>query len=562
MSDENEVILDDEIEGMPIKAVLIEKGSEETKFAGPLPQLPTEAEVDKGLGTANINPINAFNAMNDAISFMETGPTEFKGYINELEPSSKTKKKGSSPKDEGTAYDPLSTKTTNVVISRDDDGCRWSYENDDDVYRSIMKITQLINRPILSRVNPKYNSEAKDSISALELIEKRARKVRRPIKALIAHQYCFGYAVPKKVWAVGNGKHKDIVRLLPLNPPECIPIRNLQTGDLGQKNIDPNNKGKEIALIQNGNVAKYDSYGNVTHKQEYFYFERNDIIPLSLGDRGMFKGVSPVMRVLRYVEMKRTFMNILELVMRRFGPQIIVTIGNDKVNLFEGDAPKTYLDANPGDREAAKRAYKQAVFSAIKTKIKRWIDGDTLVSIQEYGIGIETMNPSNSLPQYNLYISMLGGMIRNAIVGLFLQGRVDITSAAMETSVFRELKDAADEAKTELMEDLHDEYFGDILEANSYKRDLIICEFEQVDYQDKSEQIKIDKMISEMARNFKMAKFPIPKEIKERYGIEDEGPAIEKMVKTPPEKDDKTDVPKKKPEVKKESKKEDEVILI
>ena len=172
MSDENEVILDDEIEGMPIKAVLIEKGSEETKFAGPLPQLPTEAEVDKGLGTANINPINAFNAMNDAISFMETGPTEFKGYINELEPSSKTKKKGSSPKDEGTAYDPLSTKTTNVVISRDDDGCRWSYENDDDVYRSIMKITQLINRPILSRVNPKYNSEAKDSIIRAIQLEK------------------------------------------------------------------------------------------------------------------------------------------------------------------------------------------------------------------------------------------------------------------------------------------------------------------------------------------------------------------------------------------------------
>ena len=361
--------------------------------------------------------------------------------------------------------------------------------------------------------------------------------------------------MPKKVWS--NGKRSDIVRLLPLNPEECTPIRNLQTGELGQKELDPKNKSREIALIQKGNVATYDQYGNVTHKIEYFYFERNDIIPLSLGDRGMFKGVSPVMRVLRYVEMKRTFMNILELVMRRFGPQIIVTIGNDKVNLFEGDAPKVYLDANPGDREAAKTAYKQAVFTAIKTKIKRWIDGDTLVSIQEYGIGIETMNPSNSLPQYNLYISMLGGMIRNAIVGLFLQGRVDITSAAMETSVFRELKDAADEAKTELMDTLQDEYFGDILEANSYKRDLILCEFEQVDYQDKSEQIKIDKMISEMARNFKMAKMPIPKEIKERYGIEDEGPAIEKMVKTPPEKDDKTDVPKK-TDVKKES----EVILI
>ena len=555
MSDENEVILDDEIEGMPVKAVLIEKGSEETKFAGPLPQLPTEAQFDKASGNPNINPLNAFKAMNDALGFMETGPTEFKGYINELQPSAKTKK-GSSPKDETTSYDPLSAKTTNVVISRNDDGCRWSYENDDDVYRSIVKITQLINRPILSRVNPKYTKSNKTAgLDALELIERRARKVRRPIKAFIANQYCYGYAMPKKVWS--NGKRSDIVRLLPLNPEECTPIRNLQTGELGQKELDPKNKSREIALIQKGNVATYDQYGNVTHKIEYFYFERNDIIPLSLGDRGMFKGVSPVMRVLRYVEMKRTFMNILELVMRRFGPQIIVTIGNDKVNLFEGDAPKVYLDANPGDREAAKTAYKQAVFTAIKTKIKRWIDGDTLVSIQEYGIGIETMNPSNSLPQYNLYISMLGGMIRNAIVGLFLQGRVDITSAAMETSVFRELKDAADEAKTELMDTLQDEYFGDILEANSYKRDLILCEFEQVDYQDKSEQIKIDKMISEMARNFKMAKMPIPKEIKERYGIEDEGPAIEKMVKTPPEKDDKTDVPKK-TDVKKES----EVILI
>lgn len=553
MSEKNEVILDDEIEGMPVKAVLIEQDSGRASSS-----LPTEAQLDIEAGAASLNPINAFKSMNDALGFMETGPTEFKGYINELQPSAKTKK-GSSPKDETTAYDPLSTKTTNVVISRDDDGCRWSYENDDDVYRSIMKITQLINRPILSRVNPKYTKSGQaggSCLDALELIESRAKKVRRPIKAFIANQYCYGYAMPKKVWSAGS--KSDIVRLLPLNPPECIPIRNLQTGDLGQKNIEPNNKGKEIALIQNGNVATYDSTGNVTYKQEYFYFERNDIIPLSLGDRGMFKGVSPVMRVLRYVEMKRTFMNILELVMRRFGPQIIVTIGNDKVNLFEGDAPKTYLDANPGDREAAKRAYKQAVFTAIKTKIKRWIDGDTLVSIQEYGIGIETMNPSNSLPQYNLYISMLGGMIRNAIVGLFLQGRVDITSAAMETSVFRELKDAADEAKTELMDTLQDEYFGDILEANSYKRDLIICEFEQVDYQDRSEQIKLDKMISEMARNFKMAKVPIPKEIKERYGIEDEGPAIEKMVKTPPEKDDKTDVPKKKPEVKKES----EVALI
>jgi len=434
----------------------------------------------------------------------------------------KENKEGSASIDDEEYDSPLSDSTVKVTIDRDDLGCKWAYDNDTAVYNSIQKISTLVNKKIIICIKEGENEKDKNILNAKELIKLKTKCLNEVIPAIVGNKMCFGWCPAKKI-----KKNAKLYKLFTMGPEECTPIRNLFTGDLGGEvgeGLNPIIPKQQVALIQYGNVPTYTSTGDVTYTKDYFYFSNEDIIVFTNNSLGRFKGVSPVMRVLRLVEIKKTIENIVEMILRRFGPQIIITVGNEHANMENQEVPAAFMRDNEGklrDKATAKAVWKSAIFTNIKTNMKKWTNTETLVQILEFGYDIKTLNPGAALPNYAQYISLFESYIKVGILGLFIQGRVDITSAEMQRSVMSDLTDAADDERTVLIQKINDEYVNPILKENGFEEGLIYIKTDTMDPQLDKSKAETERIKSLVVKNYIDTIGEVPKSVLFALGLTD-----------------------------------------
>jgi hypothetical protein len=421
---------------------------------------------------------------------------------------------------DATGTQTMDDRNIKVSISRDDNGCQWAYENETSVSSCVNRVDNLINTGFDVFISdPDKKNELE---KAKKLIEERILILPDKISSSTKNKFIFGWSVLKKI-KKSNG---DIIGLLELDPKECKAIRDLSTGELGGiigKGINPNNKDMEVAVVQEGNTPKYDQYGTVSYDTTYFYFTKDDIIVFNNSDRGKFIGTSPVKRVLRLIEIKKSIENTIELVIRRFGPQIMAVVGNADVNLTNSDIPESYLrdsDGNPVARSTARTSFKNDVFSNIETKIQDWANADTLVQIMEYGVDLKTLNPSSNLMDYSKYINLFANYIRFGLLDITPQGRIDVTSAMMQETVDKAMKDLASKERIKYEITLNKEYVNPILKANGFKEGDIIIKFKPLDKIDERRQVEIERLKSETIFNYFRSGIPVPKRLADDWEIE------------------------------------------
>lgn len=392
-------------------------------------------------------------------------------------------------------------RSVKINITRDDAGCKYAYENDGAVFNSISRKDNIINNGFVVKTIDPDDEKLKEGKLFLEnRIAQLGLQDR--VSSMIVNKSTYGFSVTKKIT-----KGRDIIGLVDISSDECTPIRDLNTGMLGgkgSKGLDPSSN-KEVAIIQEGNEITYGSLGESTTIIKYFYFANEEIISIGNNDRGMYKGVSDVMRALRYVEIKKTLENVVDIIARRFGPQIWVTVGNENHNLSDVDIPSSYLrdsDGNLVDPDLARKNFKSAAMTAINTEIQQWVDGDSLVQLAEFGVSASVINPSSKVFPYREYIELMADFIKTAILGLDTPGRVDVTSGEMQDKLTRDIRDSAIKERKKIIDILTSKLFNPILEANGYKIGTIYVEFEELDMMDEERDAKIEEIKSKTIYNY------------------------------------------------------------
>lgn len=435
-----------------------------------------------------------------------------------------TRTPGSAASDDKSYYDPTSSKKVQITLDDNDDGAEWAFENDDAVYAAVNRKASLVATGFYAKTAEEFNRETNKKL--LDRFNLEVIQVLEPrIPSIVTYLHLYMIAFLKKLTSAGK-----LVGCVELNSheDECKPIRDLSTGELGGKpglGLDAKRPNESIAVVQYGYVPVYNSTGTYASGREYFYYTRDEIIPFSLNDRGKFKGRSPILRVRRAIEVRRTLVNITELVIRRFGPQLIVTVGNKDVNFNSGEIPSAYLTATVGgvqvDRATAKANYRKAVMDNVKSKMQLFSETDTLIHIQEYGYSVETLNPPSTLPDYIRFINEFGQEIKNGILGIFTQGRIDITSAAMEQALAKDMKDSAEDLRKYIINKLNREYVKRWLEENTLKDGDIQLAFNPIDKVDAQAEALVERTKSEVIRNIATAGYEIPQEVLIKLGIKE-----------------------------------------
>lgn len=419
----------------------------------------------------------------------------------------------------------ITDRSTKITLARNDDACIWAYENDSSVYSAVERLDTVMNNgfDVFMKVEEgKQPSERQKQ--AKILIEGRVPMLTEKASSIINNKAIFGWAVLKKTM---KKEGKDIAGLVELDPSQCTPIIDPFTGDLGGnvgKGLDSTSPTDKVALIQKGVVYNYQADGTATPETKTYYFTRDEIIPFPSGDRGKFKGTSSIKRVLRLVEIKKSLENTVELIVRRFGPQIAVTVGNADYNLSKSDIPPEYLRDSTGApvaRATARKAYKDAVFSNIQDNVRKWADGDTLVQMMEYGVSINTINPSASPFDYARYIDLFSNYIKIGILGVYVQGRIDITSAMMQERLMRDLKDKAIRERIQVEDILNREYVSEVLKANGYSSDYVYIKFKPIDRIDDQRDANVEMLRSQAIRNYMGFAGKVPEYLLKKWEMED-----------------------------------------
>lgn len=446
--------------------------------------------------------------------------------------SAETDKAGSTGTESTTAGDSnisdtidVKDRSINLLLPRTDEGCVWAYENEIAVYNAINRIDGIMNNGFDVIITNDYLKDEKAKEAKLFMERKiRDLKLRDVTSSEIKNRAIFGFSVIK---IIPNGNGEDIATLVPIDSEECKPIRDLITGKLGGsagKGKDGTRPNEEIAIVQEGNTVIYDQEGNPAYSMVYYYFTNDEIITINDNDRGKFKGVSRVMRILRLVEIKKNLENTIDLITRRFGPQIWVTIGNETNNMTKADLPPRYLrDATtnaPIDPATARAQYKSEKMTAINTEMKKWVEGNTLVQLAEYGIDAKTFNPSSSLLDYGKYIELMADFIKIGILGLDIPGRVDVTSSLMQDKLTRDVRDNVVKDRA-MLEDIYNEKIIEpILRANGYPDDMVVIKFKPLDKMEAEKEALIQKNISDAVYNYSKAGWTdLPEYFKEKFSI-------------------------------------------
>jgi len=269
-------------------------------------------------------------------------------------------------------------------------------------------------------------------------------------------------------------------------------------------------------------VVAYTFDGSPTYSMKYFYLAVDDIIHMGNTDRGKYVGTSDVMRSLRQVEIKKTMENVLDLLTRRFGPQIWVTVGNEINNLTTVDIPGAYLrdnDGNPIDPALARANFKADTMTALQNDISAWVDGDSLVQFAEFGIKADVLNPTSNLLDYKKYIDMTSLAIKISILSMDMVGRIDITSGIQSESLNRGIKDSAIREREDYIDMINQEIINKYM-LDGFEKDSIYLEFKPLEATDEKLLAEIELLKSDSIYNYMKGGWSdIPEYLKEMWNI-------------------------------------------
>jgi len=440
--------------------------------------------------------------------------SNFNPLIAELEDYN-TRKMSGSTTDETSISDSIDDRSRSITITDDDSGYIWLYEYDDMVYLSTNKYVSMINNGLV----------AKGSKRASAVLERfiKDTNLDKQLSITLTWRHIIGFGVLKFLL---NRKNK-VIDVLPIPSDECNPIRNLQTGKLGLTNINPENKKQKVAIVQKGNVATYTNTGDVSYELKYFYLSDNEVAVFTMSDIGKIKSRSRVAKARRFVERKWTDINTFDLIIKRFGPQVIVTLGNEKINFSKDVAvPKSYYTDSNGntiDHETALSNYKTDLINAINTSMKKWLEGDTLGQIKEYGIDIEVLQPKSGMLDYVRYIELWDDKIKTAIFGLDFPGRIDVNSSRMMNSIPVEFKSQIEADRISIINELNNKLAKRLLREAGYRQDSAWFEFKPLDKTEEQLLAEIERLRSDALYNYAKAGADItklPDDIKNRLEID------------------------------------------
>ena len=411
------------------------------------------------------------------------------------------------------------------------DSCVWAEENDHAVHNAI----QLYNNTMVGELEAYIDSNDEKDLSnktylkAVDYIDGELiptkDDVRSHMLALAKNRNIIGTGI----CVVKKNHNGDIAVLVDIDPRECKYIKNLQTGRLGDgagKNIDPKHPNKDISIVQQGNIVKYDSFGTVQKTtQQYFYFTNDEIIFFPNKDRGKLVGISPVRRILRLVEIKILLQNILALLVKRFGPQIYVQVGNKDTNLMNKDIPDSYLNAKDADGnqvniDTATSNYKADLFAALEESLTDWVNGDNIFQLVEYGIDIKALNPSAGMVDVARYIQLFTNFIKIAILDLDVSGRIDVTSGVMEENISKDLREKVKPDRAFMLELFNEKYTKIKLEhRHKSAMNIVKLRFKPLDRLDEKDQVEIELDKSKTIYNYYKSGVEPPQYLKELWGM-------------------------------------------
>lgn len=438
----------------------------------------------------------------------------------------------------------MDNRAVRVEIPNNDTGCEWAFENDVSVSNNIQRLQNTFNNGFDVIIPNSLNkTEEKSAEKAKLLIEERLNilRLQEKIDVMIANRAIYSFSILAKRF----NDEDDIIGLLELDCHEdrCKPIRDTRTGDLGGeagRGLNSEDRAMNVALIQKGKINRYDSNGIFHTDDKNFYFSRDEIIPWTLNDRGKFKTVSPIKRVLRLVEIKKTLENTVALIVIRFGPQIWIIVGNKDYNLSNTRIPESYTrdsNGNPIDVATSRENYRKTIFNTVEKAVNKWSDGESIVQISEYGIEPKIFEPTGNFFPYNRYIDQLADYIKVGIFGLDVAGRVDVNSAVMQDRLFRDLKDRARRERSILENILQNELWNPILKVNGYRENLVLVKFKPLDKIELTEEAETERRRSLAVRQYTDAGFKIPENIMKKWNLEELVSVPEKQLKNPSEKD-------------------------
>lgn len=411
-------------------------------------------------------------------------------------------------------------RSVNLVIPRTDEGCEAAYDNCPVVYNSIKRL--------VSSVNTGFEVEAKDP----KLEEENIKKLEDKIQELNVYDHLNACLTNREVFAVGAiGKRvqlqptQDIMGLISLDTKDnnFKLIVDVKTGTLGGQTgigLDKKRPKEEIVAIQKAIMVSYNPADGAVQKTniEYIPLSNKDVMVLPNNERGQFRGVSSVRRVLRYVEELMSLENTVRLMSKR-PTQLIYTLGNDTVNFNTMPVPQDYIKSAGGDTVAARKAYKTALMNAFITETEKLAEGDVLLQVLEYGMTVEAVTPTENM-DYLKYMNYLVDQIKSGILTNETLGNRQVASGLMEEKLQTTLLRRAEMEQNIIMSWLNRELFWPLMEYLGIDKDKVWVLFKESEKEDEQLKWQTELLKAQTVMTYTNASFPIPKDIAGELDIE------------------------------------------
>jgi len=199
-----------------------------------------------------------------------------------------------------------------VAVKKDFDTYLWAYKNDDTVRACIDIIIE-------SAISPGFSIQASEEVrEALNDFIRKNRLFSQLRDWILPHLLIFGNAFIVKVQ-----KDNDML-IKPVDPRTMAVYRNNVTGEV-------------VKYVQEAYVKYWElGQGDVEDERftlKRFEFSPDEVVHIKLNSRGSPLGESVLAPVLDYVYYKKEIERILPIVSKRYGPQLVVTIGDETVNI-------------------------------------------------------------------------------------------------------------------------------------------------------------------------------------------------------------------------------------
>jgi len=359
----------------------------------------------------------------------------------------------------------LKDREVNLVLSRDDDGCKDAYENCADVFNNVERKVSLLNSGIIVKTTDK--EKYKEQVKLLE--RKRTElnlETFLDFSLTNRELYSLGAIALKKQ----NKKLLYLVGISTKNSArtsyQFIPILNSVTGKLGVRKLDPKNKRKVVTAIQKAVPIIYNNKGDTSNGTEKItYYDEGTLMLIGLNTTEMYgKSMSPVRRSLRYSEGLMRLENTTLLLSRR-PTQLIFTAGNKDHNLMNAQIPLKYLDSAESNELAARQAFKTARLNALATEAKKLTAGSVLAQVLEYGTEISAIEVPEGLP-YVDYMKYFSEKIKMSILAVDVPTQRIVRSSAQETNTIAELIEKAESEQKKLKTSINNNITSILLEED------------------------------------------------------------------------------------------------